>query len=74
MPRGDAWKRNRTPVVAYTRTGTIWFPTIDDCCKYFGIQHHETLKRMMESGQVGPDGYTTFDDPVPGWKYNGMND
>lgn len=72
MPRGDGWKRDTRPVVAHTRRGTVWFATIDQCCKEFGIIHHQTLIRMMETGQVGPDGYTTFEEPLDGIVYNGM--
>lgn len=72
MPRGDGWKRDRRPVVAHTRRGTVWYATIDQCCKAYGILHHQTLIRMMETGQVAPDGFTTFDEPLDGQIYDGM--
>lgn len=72
MPRGDGWTRDRRPVIAHTRTGTVWFATIDECCKAFGITHHQTLIRLMEKGQLGPDGYTTFEEPLEGVDYKGM--
>lgn len=74
MPtRGEGWKNNRRPVVAITRKGAVWYATIDECCKAFGIMHHQTLIRMMETGQVGPDGYTTFEEPLEGIVYDGMD-
>ena len=73
MPRGDGWKRDRRPVVAHTRKGTVWYATIDECCKAFGIVHHQSLIQMMETGQVGPDGWTTFDEPIKGVVYEGMS-
>ena len=72
MPRADGWKRDRRPVIAHTRTGTVWYASIDDCCKAFGITHHQTLIRLMEKGQLGPDGYTTFEEPLEGVFYKGM--
>lgn len=74
MPRGDGYKRNIKPVLAHTRRGTVWYPTVDICCKAYGIVHHQTLIRMMETGQVGPDGYTTFEDPIEGVVYEGMSE
>ena len=73
MPRGDGWKRDRRPVLAHTRRGTIWYATIDQCCKAYGILHHQTLIRMMETGQVAPDGFTTFEEPLDGQIYDGMD-
>jgi len=61
-------------ILAYTRTGIIWFRSLAECRDEFGIRTTEQLARMIDSGQVAPDGYTTFDDPIDGVVYFGMTD
>ena len=62
------------PVLAITRQGAVWYRSLDDCRLDYGINSRSQMKRLMERGQVGPDGYTTFEDPIDGVVYPGMDE
>ena len=62
------------PVLAITREGAVWYRCLDDCRLDFGVKSRSQMRRLVESGQVGPDGYTTFEDPIEGVVYEGMDD
>lgn len=62
------------PVLAITRTGAVWYRSLDDCRVDFGVKSRSQMRRLVERGQVGPDGYTTFEDPIDGVVYPGMDE
>jgi len=64
----------RRPVLAITRRGTVWYRSLDDCRLDFGVGSRSQMRRLIENGQVGPDGYTTFEDPIDGVIYPGMDE
>lgn len=48
-------------IVAFERRGSFVYDSLKDCCDEYGIRYKESLKRLIDSGGVAPDGYTTFD-------------
>lgn len=76
MPDGEGRGFVKAPrhVLAITRDGAVWFRTLADCRDSYGIRTTEQLARMIESGQVAPDGYTTFEEPIEGVIYDGMTE
>ena len=62
------------PVLAITREGAVWYRCLDDCRLDYGIKSRSQMRRLVENGQVGPDGYTTFEDPIEGVIYEGMDE
>lgn len=48
-------------IIAFERKGSFVYLSLKSCCDEYKIRYKESLKRLIESGGVGPDGYTTFD-------------
>ena len=73
MPEGArGFLQECRPVLAITRDGAIWFRSVEEARAEYGIRTKAQLRRMIDSGQVAPDGYTTFEDPIEGVVYPGM--
>ena len=51
----------KIPIVAFERKGSIVYSCLKEVCDTYGIRYKESLKRLIDNGGVGPDGYTTFD-------------
>jgi len=54
-------KNIQVPIIAFSRRGSLVYESLKDCCMDYGIRSKETLRRLIDCGGVGPDGYTTFD-------------
>ena len=61
-------------VIAITRQGAVWYRTLAECRDEYHIRTTEQLARMIDSGQVASDGYTTFEEPIEGVIYFGMTE
>lgn len=63
------------PVLAHEDNGeTRWYRSISKVVGKYGIKTPLKLKKLIENGKVGPDGYTTFDYALEGYLYDGMTE
>ena len=55
----------RTIVKALLIDGSsIYYSSLSECCRDFGIRYEESLKKLIEEAGVAPDGKTFFDYPT----------
>lgn len=56
---------NSTLVKAIEDNGNVaYFGSLTACCRQYGIRYESSLKQLIETGGLAPDGRTFFDYPL----------